>query len=61
MVFSKSIHDLFRKIIPHPPERIEHCQDFDEIHAVLDTLPGYFKALMLELILSLYVITQFLQ
>jgi Co/Zn/Cd efflux system component len=50
MILSKSIHYLIRKIIPHPPEQAEHWKDFDEMHEVSDKLPGYFKALTLELI-----------
>ena len=50
MIFSKSMHYLIRKIIPHPPDQIEHWKDFDEMHEVSDKLPGYFKALMLELL-----------
>ncbi len=49
-LIDKLLHYLIRKIIPHPPEQIEHWKNFDEMHEVSDKLPGYFKSLMLELI-----------
>jgi hypothetical protein len=42
-------HSFFRRILPHSPDKIKHWKDMNEMHAVLDGFPGYFKALVLEL------------
>lgn len=30
--------------------RVDHCKDVDELHRVMHSLPGYFRALLLDLI-----------
>ena len=44
-----SAHSFFRRILPHSPDKIKHWKDMNEMHGVLDRFPGYFKALVLEL------------
>ena len=44
-----SAHSFFRRILPNSPDKIKHWKDMNEMHAVLDRFPGYFKALILEL------------
>jgi hypothetical protein len=44
-----SAHALLRRIEPHSSEEFKHWDNFNEMHEVLDRFPGYFKALLLEL------------